>query len=118
MVSRKITNGVAKIHLGLSNKIILVLGIANVIADGFSMGISSYLAEKARKVSKNSYMVGLVTFLSFVIIGLIPILPYIINLFYEDKEDKDDHKEEKTAKESHRGLSQNKKPSRGTLWEF
>ena len=71
----------------LSNKITLTLGIANVVADGFSMGISSYLAEKARNVSKNPYYVGLVTFLSFVIIGLIPVMPYVITIIKNKKED-------------------------------
>ena len=73
----------------LSNNIIFTLGIANVIADGFSMGISSYLAEKARNVNKNAYMVGLVTFISFVIIGILPVIPYLVGIL-KSKDDKED----------------------------
>ena len=73
----------------LSNNIIFTLGIANVIADGFSMGISSYLAEKARKVNKNELMVGIVTFVSFVTIGILPVLPYLIGIL-KSKHDKED----------------------------
>ncbi len=34
---------------GLSSKIILVLGFANLIADGFSMGVGAYLSAKSEK---------------------------------------------------------------------
>jgi len=34
---------------GLSSKIILILGFANLIADGFSMGVGAYLSSKSEK---------------------------------------------------------------------
>ncbi len=64
---------------GIDTRIVLILGIANLVSDGFSMASADYLAEDSRKgeskatVLKNS----LVTFFSFVIIGFIPILPVI-----------------------------------------
>jgi VIT1/CCC1 family predicted Fe2+/Mn2+ transporter len=60
----------------LSNRIVLILGLASIIADGFSMGLSSYLAEKARVDGKKALKVGLVTFLSFLFIGIFPLIPF------------------------------------------
>ncbi len=34
---------------GLSSRIILILGLANLVADGFSMGIGAYLSAKSEK---------------------------------------------------------------------
>lgn len=73
----------------LSPAVILILGFANLIADGFSMGISNYLSSKSgqelyknHKYLKNQALKnGAITFLSFIIIGLIPLLPFISALF-------------------------------------
>jgi vacuolar iron transporter family protein len=65
-----------------STKIILTLGFASLLADGFSMGISSYLAEKARNVRKNPFYVGIVTFVSFILIGALPLLPFLVDMPY------------------------------------
>jgi vacuolar iron transporter family protein len=64
---------------GIDTRVVLILGIANLVSDGFSMASADYMAEDSRKgetkatVLKNS----LVTFFSFVVIGFIPILPVI-----------------------------------------
>ncbi len=34
---------------GLSSKLILILGLANLVADGFSMGVGAYLSSKSEK---------------------------------------------------------------------
>lgn len=57
---------------------ILVLGISNVLADGYSMGVSSYLAEKTDTSHRNTLTTGLVTFTSFVLVGIIPILSFML----------------------------------------
>jgi VIT1/CCC1 family predicted Fe2+/Mn2+ transporter len=67
----------------LSPAIILILGFANVLADGFSMGISNYLAQTTENDTKstdrkNAKRTSFATFVSFVLIGLIPLSPYII----------------------------------------
>lgn len=63
-----------------SIKVLLILSISSIFADGFSMGISSYLAENVRINSKqNPYIVGLITFLSFIILGGLPLIPYLID---------------------------------------
>lgn len=70
-----------------SSSVITVLAISNVFADGFSMGVSSYLAERLNYTTsgiyvKNPIMVGLYTFMSFVTLGIIPVIPYIIQIKY------------------------------------
>ena len=60
----------------LSTNVILILGLASILADGFSMGVSSYLAEKAREKRQNALLVGLITFLSFISIGIFPLIPF------------------------------------------
>jgi VIT1/CCC1 family predicted Fe2+/Mn2+ transporter len=71
---------------GLSPVIVIILGMSNVLADGFSMAASNYLSKK----SENGYAgndglspirSSLATFLAFVIVGLIPLLPFIYALF-------------------------------------
>jgi len=67
---------------GLSHDIILILGFASLLADGFSMGISSYLAEKMRINKKHPQYVGLSTFISFIVIGSLPLTPFVFNVEY------------------------------------
>lgn len=74
---------------GLEPRIVLILGIANLVADGISMGVGDYLGEGAetdliqtRKglVRKRLYpiwLTGLITFISFFIAGSFPLLPYM-----------------------------------------
>lgn len=75
----------------LSPMAILAIGIASVLSDGYSMGISSYLSKQSEKASptcpqstiENEHMtpanVGVATFLSFVVMGMIPIVPFMIS---------------------------------------
>lgn len=64
---------------GIDTRVVLILGLANLVSDGFSMASSDYLAEDSRKGESKSVVLknSLVTFFSFVIIGFIPILPVI-----------------------------------------
>ena len=71
---------------GFATEIIIVLGIANMVADGISMAIGDYLGE--RSISKMHHrtqqMVGktsIITFLAFIVAGTLPLLPYILMLF-------------------------------------
>ncbi len=72
----------------LEVSVFLILGFANLFADGFSMGSSSYLAVSSeRDVDRvtggdttddaplNS---GLTTFVAFVVIGVIPLIPFML----------------------------------------
>lgn len=72
---------------GISSAIVLVLGVANLLADGFSMGSSAYLAasaeheNSARKTRKraSAKIIGIATFAAFVIVGSVPVLPYLFD---------------------------------------
>lgn len=65
---------------GLDSGIILILGFANLLADGLSMSVGAYLAQKTRReTGRPALRVGLVTYLSFVSIGLIPLLVYLFD---------------------------------------
>ena len=71
---------------GLSSFIIFILGISNLLADGFSMAVSNYLSTGSEndinhKVSKKPFRAAYVTFSSFIIFGAIPLLPYIVFQF-------------------------------------
>jgi VIT1/CCC1 family predicted Fe2+/Mn2+ transporter len=69
----------------LSSAVIVVLALANLIADGFSMGSSAFLSDKAHgsdklENGKTPKMVGLSTFIAFVLIGFLPAIPYLIDV--------------------------------------
>ena len=78
---------------GISSAVILILGIANLIADGFSMGSSAYLAasaeheESVRDTQKRASpkIIGAVTFLAFVVVGSVPVLPYLVDVVASSK---------------------------------
>jgi|AntAceMinimDraft_12_1070368.scaffolds.fasta_scaffold00557_29 VIT1/CCC1 family predicted Fe2+/Mn2+ transporter len=75
----------------LSSQIILVIGLASLVADGFSMGVSNYFSQKSEndldtnnsKDSKNAKKTASATFISFIIVGAIPLIPYVIGAFIE-----------------------------------
>lgn len=72
----------------LSATIILILGFANLLGDGFSMAVGKYLSDKAQldhlknkkleNIEINPFLGGWYTFLSFNLLGLVPLLGYII----------------------------------------
>lgn len=70
---------------GFSSTIIIVLGIANLVADGFSMAASKYLSVKSEQSidqagseTRNALKDGLATFIAFVIAGSLPLIPFLI----------------------------------------
>ncbi|MEK6888646.1 MAG: VIT1/CCC1 transporter family protein [Nanoarchaeota archaeon] len=80
------------IGASLSPAIILILGFANLFADGFSMAISNYLSTKSQNEiysmhkhkhehKKNPKRTALATFISFLLIGLIPLASFVLALF-------------------------------------
>lgn len=75
----------------LSAKIVIILGVVSLLADGVSMASSNYLGikseaeyRKARGVVTDHQFApkkhGLITFFSFVTIGFLPLIPYVANL--------------------------------------
>ncbi len=72
----------------LPARVIIILGIANLIADGVSMGLGDFLAERSEQrlrqvqhdhyLRKNLWRSGAVTFLAFIAAGTLPLLPYVL----------------------------------------
>lgn len=61
----------------IAPKYALVLGLASLFADGFSMGISRYNSVvDIEKTTLSPFVSGLSTFVSFILIGSIPLLPF------------------------------------------
>ncbi len=79
--------GVAGAKLAAS--VVLILGIANMVADGLSMAVGDYLGEhseqRLRKQQQQAFeedglwKTGVVTFVAFVVAGTLPLLPYIVH---------------------------------------
>ena len=76
----------------LSPAIVLILGMSNVFADGFSMAASNYLSKRSeRKGDASAETEGglsalsssLATFIAFIVVGMLPMLPFIFALFIE-----------------------------------
>lgn len=68
----------------LSETVIVILGFANLVADGFSMGASNYLARRSaaeavdRSDRAEAARHGLATILGFLVAGVIPLVAYIV----------------------------------------
>jgi VIT1/CCC1 family predicted Fe2+/Mn2+ transporter len=69
----------------LEASIVIVLGLANLIADGFSMAASSYLSARSEAEAKHTgrgYVEPIYhatfTFFSFVLIGAVPLPGYLL----------------------------------------
>lgn len=72
----------------LSPTIVLILGISNVLADGFSMASSNYLSEKSHQEQSglipdhSPTKTALATFMSFVVVGSVPLFSYIVSAVF------------------------------------
>ena len=65
----------------LSSKTIIILGLANLFADGASMSISAYLAARSEKIwRKTPLSIALWTLAAFVIVGFTPMVPYVFDI--------------------------------------
>lgn len=74
----------------LAVEIIIILGIANMVADGFSMAIGDFLGERSiqaletnagQEVSEDAiWKTSVVTFIAFIIAGSLPLLPYVLRV--------------------------------------
>jgi VIT1/CCC1 family predicted Fe2+/Mn2+ transporter len=77
-----VVSGVAGAQLAPS--VVVILGIVNLIADGFSMGASNFLsirsssaAEGRERGIREPLAHGMATFLAFVILGAIPLISFL-----------------------------------------
>jgi VIT1/CCC1 family predicted Fe2+/Mn2+ transporter len=74
----------------LTSLIVIILGFVNLLADGLSMGASSYLSLRVGNAAKGlscgylePFLHGLATFLAFMVLGSIPLISYLIPGFAE-----------------------------------
>jgi len=87
-----IVTGAAGANFG--SKVILILGLANVLADGFSMAVGAYLSEKADQqlgaknkgeqhvMDESPMTASIATFISFIAVGLVPLSIYIADYVF------------------------------------
>lgn len=74
----------------LEPRIVLILGFANLLADGFSMGASNFLAIRSDEAVRSATGQGVLepfparhsfaTFAAFVVAGVVPLLSYLVSL--------------------------------------
>ena len=74
----------------LSPRAVLIVGAANLFADGLSMGVGNYLSIRSNESARaaedlpeeeaNPARHGIATFLSFFAAGAIPLAPYVTPL--------------------------------------
>jgi len=72
----------------LSARAVLIVGVANLFADGLSMGVGNYLGIRSHESARAALGLpeeearpvrhGVATFLAFVVAGAIPLLPYVV----------------------------------------
>lgn len=64
---------------GLSIRMLIAIGVSNVIADAFSMATADYLSEdsKVGASKKEELKSAIVTFIAFAILGCFPLAPSV-----------------------------------------
>lgn len=82
----------AAVGAGLSSTAIIILGVANLVGDGFSMGAGAYLSAKSRRDLKirdkqvitghSPLLTAIVTYGAFVIVGSTAIIVYVIDAIF------------------------------------
>jgi VIT1/CCC1 family predicted Fe2+/Mn2+ transporter len=75
---------------GLPLHVVLIVGAANLFADGLSMGVGNYLSIRSHESvlaaqelpEEETFPLrhGLATFLAFVVAGTVPLTPYMIEV--------------------------------------
>lgn len=76
---------------GLPAFVVIVLGLANLVADGISMGLSNYLSLRSTKEAELNIGInesrldhpsrhGLATGISFALAGALPLMPYLFGV--------------------------------------
>ena len=79
----------------LTTRAVLIVGAANLIADGLSMGVGNYLSIRSTEGALEAQDLperearparhGFATFLAFVAIGALPLIPYLLPEFALDR---------------------------------
>ena len=80
---------------GLSLRVVLIIGAANLVADGLSMAAGNYLsirshesvleAQELPEEEASPLRHAMATFLAFVVAGSIPLIPYMVGTWPLDR---------------------------------
>ena len=72
----------------LSTSAVLIVGVANLFADGLSMGVGNYLSIRSRESARAAASLpeeearpmrhGFATFVAFAVAGAFPLLPFVV----------------------------------------
>jgi vacuolar iron transporter family protein len=72
----------------LSHAAVVIIGVANLVADGFSMGVGNFLAIRAQESAREADNLpeeesrptrhAIATFAAFVAAGSVPLVPYVL----------------------------------------
>ena len=72
----------------LSSRAVLVVGLANLFADGLSMGVGNYLSIRSDESARAAQSLpeqeaspvrhGIATMVAFAVAGTVPLLPYVL----------------------------------------
>lgn len=74
---------------GLPPVIVIILGFASLLADGFSMGAANYLSMRSRTQSGQTADTvdasrhGMVTFAAFILLGSVPLASYVVPMAFD-----------------------------------
>lgn len=78
-----VVSGVA--GAGLPATVVVIIGLVNLVADGFSMGASNFLAIRSAALAEGNdrgirepMCHGLATFTAFVLAGVVPLLGFLV----------------------------------------
>ena len=79
----------------LSTRAVLIVGVANLVADGLSMAVGNFLAIRSNESAREAQNLpeeeafpvrhGIATFGAFVAFGLLPLLPYLASSASSDR---------------------------------
>ena len=80
---------------GLAARVVLIIGAANLLADGLSMAVGNYLSIRAHESVLETQQLpeeeafpvrhAAATFLAFVVAGLVPLMPYLLVMYPADR---------------------------------
>src|SRR3989344_8429062 len=77
----------AAVGASLPPAVVIILGLANLAGDGFSMGASNFLGRRSEgalaRLEKNLFIPfqhGFATFVAFLIAGFVPLIPYLFGV--------------------------------------
>lgn len=80
---------------GLPARVVLIIGAANLLADGLSMAAGNYLAIRSHESVREAQQLpeeesspsrhAAATFLAFAIAGMVPLLPYVLGTYPADR---------------------------------